>query len=70
MYQWHKVVLAKLRLKPTSSPFVFMSSEELAECATSEAMPNVDEIIRDHVTLTIDCVDRLYLNAYVPRLQS
>ena len=33
-------------------------------------MPNVDEIIRDHVTLAIDCVDRLYLNAYVPRLQS
>jgi len=47
-----------------------MSSEELAECATSEAVPNVDEIIRDHVTLAIDCVDRLYLNAYVPRLQS
>ena len=47
-----------------------MSSEELAECATSEGMPNVDEIIRDHVTLAIDCVDRLYLNAYVPRLQS
>jgi hypothetical protein len=32
-----------------------MSSEELAECVTSEAMPNVDEIIRDHVTLAIDC---------------
>ena len=33
-------------------------------------MPNVAELIRDHVTLTVDCVDRLYLNAYVPRLQS
>ena len=32
-------------------------------------MPNVAEVIRDHVTLTIDCVDRLYLNAYVPGLQ-
>lgn len=33
-------------------------------------MPNVAELIKDHVTLTVDCVDRLYLNAYVPRLQS
>jgi hypothetical protein len=30
-------------------------------------MPNVAEVIRDHVTLTSDCID---LNAYVPRLQS
>src|SRR6266545_2486774 len=34
------------------------------------AMPNVAELIKDHVTLAVDCVDRLYLNAYVPRLQS
>ncbi|MBI3015248.1 MAG: hypothetical protein HYY65_09365 [Candidatus Tectomicrobia bacterium] len=33
-------------------------------------MPNVAEIIRKHVTLEVKCVDRLYLNAYVPRLQS
>jgi hypothetical protein len=33
-------------------------------------MPNVAELIRDHVTLTVDCVDRIYLNGYVPRLQS
>ena len=32
-------------------------------------MPNVAELITEHVTLTVDCVDRLYLNAYVPRLQ-
>jgi hypothetical protein len=32
-------------------------------------MPNVAQVLRDHVTLTIDCVDRLYLNAYVPGLQ-
>ena len=30
-------------------------------------MPNVAELIKDHVTLTVDCVDRVYLNAYVPR---
>jgi hypothetical protein len=33
-------------------------------------VPNVAELIKDHVTLAVDCVDRLYLNAYVPRLQS
>jgi hypothetical protein len=33
-------------------------------------MPNVAELIKDHVTLTVDCVDRVYLNAYVPRLQA
>src|SRR5258708_9377719 len=33
------------------------------------AMPNVAEVIRDHVTLAVECVDRLYLNAYVPGLQ-
>jgi hypothetical protein len=33
-------------------------------------MPNIAELIKDHVTLTVDCVDRLYLNAYVPRLHS
>lgn len=32
-------------------------------------MPNVAEIIKDHVTLEVNCVDRLYLNGYVPRLQ-
>ena len=33
-------------------------------------MPNVAELITEHVTLTVDCVDRLYLNAYVPRFQT
>jgi hypothetical protein len=33
-------------------------------------MPNVAELIKEHVTLTVECVDRLYLNAYVPRLPS
>jgi hypothetical protein len=25
-------------------------------------MPNVAEVIRDHVTLAVECIDRLYLN--------
>ena len=28
--------------------------------------PNIETIIRDRVTLTVDCIDRLYLNGYVP----
>src|SRR5919206_4891631 len=34
------------------------------------ATPNIEAIIRDRVTLTIDCIDRLYLNGYVPTLQT
>jgi hypothetical protein len=33
-------------------------------------VPNVAEIIKDRVTLEVRCLDRLYLNGYVPRLQS
>lgn len=32
-------------------------------------MPNVKTLLRDHVTLQVDCMDRLYLNGYVPLLQ-
>jgi hypothetical protein len=31
---------------------------------------SVAEILRQHVTLTVECIDRMYLNVYVPRLQS
>jgi hypothetical protein len=30
---------------------------------------NINEVLDGHVALEIDCVDRLYLNAYVPTLQ-
>jgi hypothetical protein len=32
-------------------------------------MPNVETLLRDHVTLNLDCIDRLYLNGYVELLQ-
>jgi hypothetical protein len=32
-------------------------------------MTNVNDLLRDHVTLTIDCIDRMYLNGYIPTLQ-
>jgi hypothetical protein len=30
---------------------------------------NVNDLLADHVTLEIECLDRVYLNAYVPNLQ-
>jgi hypothetical protein len=33
-------------------------------------MPNVHEIIRDHVSLSTTCIDRLYVNGYMPSLQT
>ncbi len=32
-------------------------------------MPNVERLLREHVTLNVDCIDRIYLNGYVARLQ-
>jgi len=32
--------------------------------------PNVHDIIKNHVTLSVTCVDRLYVNGYVPTLQT
>jgi hypothetical protein len=32
--------------------------------------PSVATILRDHVSLSTSCIDRLYLNGYVPMLQS
>jgi hypothetical protein len=31
--------------------------------------PSVAEILQDHVTLEIECIDRMYLNVFVPQLQ-
>jgi hypothetical protein len=28
--------------------------------------PNIADIIRQHVTLSVSCIDRLYLHAYMP----
>jgi hypothetical protein len=33
-------------------------------------MPNIESIIRDHVTLTVRCLDRIYLQGYMPKLQT
>lgn len=33
------------------------------------AVTNINDVLDGHVRLEIECVDRLYLNAYVPKLQ-
>jgi hypothetical protein len=33
-------------------------------------MLTIPELLRDHVTLDIECVDRVYLNGYIPTLQT
>jgi hypothetical protein len=33
-------------------------------------MPTIPELLREHVALDIECVDRVYLNGYVPTLQT
>ena len=33
------------------------------------AVVNVNDVLEGHVTLDVECIDRLYLNAYVPNLQ-
>ena len=30
---------------------------------------NVNEILDEHIVLDLECLDRVYLNAYVPKLQ-
>ena len=32
-------------------------------------MTNVKDLLRDHVTLAVDCLDRIYLNGYIANLQ-
>jgi hypothetical protein len=33
------------------------------------AVVNINDVLDGHVALDLDCLDRLYLNAYVPNLQ-
>src|SRR5436190_11256494 len=33
-------------------------------------MPTLTEILEEHVTFELECIDRLYLNGYVPGLQT
>jgi hypothetical protein len=33
------------------------------------ALPNINDVLNDHVGLDLTCLDRIYLNGYVPNLQ-
>jgi hypothetical protein len=33
-------------------------------------MTNISDLLRDHVTLELECMHRIYLNGYVPKLQT
>ena len=33
-------------------------------------LPTIKALLDEHVTLTVECLDRLYLNGYVPKLQT
>jgi hypothetical protein len=33
-------------------------------------MTNIHDLLREHVTLTVECLDRIYLNGYIPTLQT
>lgn len=32
-------------------------------------MPNINDLLRNHVTLEVECMDSIYLNGYIPTLQ-
>jgi hypothetical protein len=32
-------------------------------------MANINDLLREHVTLEVECLDRIYLNGYIPTLQ-
>src|SRR6266545_3412805 len=32
--------------------------------------PNMHSILRSHVSLAVNCIDRIYLNGYLPKLQT
>ena len=29
----------------------------------------ISDVLKDHVVLEVECIDRMYLNVYVPQLQ-
>jgi hypothetical protein len=31
-------------------------------------MPSIPELLKDHVTLEVECLDRVYLNGYIGQL--
>ena len=58
-------------LGPVATPASSVGSTITDLPAKEDRMtPNIDSIIRDHVTLTVRCLDRIYLQGYMPKLQT
>lgn len=45
-------------------------SKTILSAGAPRATVNIQSILRDHVTLSTTCVDRIYVNGYLPKLQS
>src|SRR5712692_3260076 len=60
-----------MMLGPTQAPVSSVRST-IVDLPTKEGSmtPNIADIIRQHVTLSVSCIDRLYLHAYMPKLQT
>ena len=52
-------------LKPTSGRF-----RDSVESCRIPVMPSIPELLNGHVTLEVECLDRLYLNGYIGSLAS
>src|SRR5438477_13158120 len=39
-------------------------------CQEVRMTPNIADMIRPHVSLAVRCIDRVYLHAYMPKLQT
>src|SRR3989304_2707789 len=58
--------LTKLRLKPTS---LTKPPSSISMVSRRGAMLTVKDILTGKITLDSECIDRVYLNGYVPHLQ-
>src|SRR6266849_918928 len=63
---WEKTMLgpANDRRAQEWSTFIGLPAKEVS------MTPNIADIIRHHVSLEVRCIDRLYLHAYMPKLQT
>src|SRR3954447_15799590 len=59
-------------LGPVRNTPAFSSRSTIIDHPAKEGQmtPNIADIIRQHVTLSVSCIDRLYLHAYMPKLQT
>jgi hypothetical protein len=47
-----------------------LSAVKEGRSAVASGVINVNEVLDGHVGLELDCLDQIYVNAYVPRMQT